>query len=107
MSLFDRRFLTLAVGALAIVSVVARAQTQAAMNQDACAQYKKADQALNATYAKVLKDYAKDPLFLTKLKQAQRAWIVFREAHLAALSESRQAGRVRIRLSHLPLRCAH
>lgn len=83
MSLFDRPLLLLALGALILVSA-ARAQTQADMNQDACAQYKKTDQALNATYAKVLKDYAKDPLFLTKLKQAQRAWIAFRDAHLVA-----------------------
>ena len=60
------------------------AQTQSTMNQDACAHYKQADQALNATYATVLKEYAKDPEFLSKLKQAQRAWIAFRDAHLAA-----------------------
>jgi uncharacterized protein YecT (DUF1311 family) len=60
------------------------AQTQADMNQDACAQYKKADQLLNQTYSQVLKDYAKDPEFLTKFKQAQRAWVAFRDAHLAA-----------------------
>jgi uncharacterized protein YecT (DUF1311 family) len=60
------------------------AQTQNDMNQDACAQYKQADQALNAAYSKVLRGYAKDTEFLVKLKQAQRAWIVFRDAHLAA-----------------------
>lgn len=54
------------------------------MNQDACAQHKKADQALNATYAIVRKDYAKDPQFLAKLKQAQRAWIAFRDAQREA-----------------------
>jgi uncharacterized protein YecT (DUF1311 family) len=32
------------------------AQTQADMTQGACAQYKKADQTLNNTYAKILKD---------------------------------------------------
>ena len=84
MSLFVRRLLSLALGTLALVVPSARSQTQAEMNHGACAQYKSADQALNATYAKVLKDYAKDPLFLAKLKQAQRAWIVFRDAHLAA-----------------------
>jgi uncharacterized protein YecT (DUF1311 family) len=60
------------------------AQTQADMTQGACAQYKKADQALNNTYAKILKYYAKDAQFVTKLKQAQRAWIAFRDAHLEA-----------------------
>ena len=60
------------------------AQTQNDMNQDACGQYKQADQALNATYSKVLRGYAKETEFLAKLKQAQRAWIAFRDAHLAA-----------------------
>ena len=60
------------------------AQTQSKMNQDVCAQYKQADQALNTTYSKVLKEYAKDPEFLSQLKQAQRAWVAFRDAHLAA-----------------------
>jgi uncharacterized protein YecT (DUF1311 family) len=84
MSRFDHRLPVLALSAVACFPFAANAQTQAAMAQDACAQYKKADQALNATYAKVLKDYAKVPQFLAKLKQAQRAWIAFRDAHLAA-----------------------
>lgn len=44
----------------------------------------KADHALNAAYARVLKAYAKDAPFIAKLKQAQRSWIRFRDAHLAA-----------------------
>lgn len=60
------------------------AQTQSATNQDVCAQYKQADQALNVTYRKVLKDYASDPEFVAKFKRAQRAWLIFRDAHLAA-----------------------
>ena len=74
----------LAVVTLALATTAPVAQTQSNMNQEACAQYKKADQALNATYAKVLKDYTRDPQFLAKLKQAQRAWIAFRDAHLEA-----------------------
>ena len=74
----------LAVVTLALATTAPVAQTQSNMNQDACAQYKKADQALNATYAKVLKDYTRDPQFLAKLKQAQRVWIAFRDAHLEA-----------------------
>ena len=61
------------------------AQTQAQQNQDACGAYKTADQALNATYSRVLKDYAKDVQFLPKLRAAQRAWLAFRDAHLDAL----------------------
>jgi len=56
------------------------AQTQGEVNQ----QYKKADQSLKATYAKVLKDYVRDRQFRGKLRQAQRAWVAFRDAHLAA-----------------------
>jgi uncharacterized protein YecT (DUF1311 family) len=74
----------IAIGILALAAATLHAQTQADMNQDACAQYKKADQSLNVTFAKVLKDYAKDPQFLAKLRQAQRAWIAFRDAHLEA-----------------------
>jgi uncharacterized protein YecT (DUF1311 family) len=60
------------------------AQSQTAMNQDNCAQYKQADQVLNTTYATVLKSYAQDAQFLAKFKQAQRAWIAFRDAQLEA-----------------------
>jgi uncharacterized protein YecT (DUF1311 family) len=81
--LYNRIFL-LVLSALAFFPLAVNAQTQSANTHDACAQYKKADQALHATYAKVLKDYAKDPQFLARLKQAQRAWIAFRDAHLAA-----------------------
>ena len=74
----------LALIVVASLPLVLQAQTQGNMNQDACAEYKKADQALNATYSRVRKDYAKDPRFLAKLKQAQLAWIAFRDAHLQA-----------------------
>jgi uncharacterized protein YecT (DUF1311 family) len=84
MSLFNNRIFLLVLSALAFFPLAVNAQTQSGMIHDACAQYKKADQALNATYAEVLKDYAKDPQFLATLKQAQRAWIAFRDAHLAA-----------------------
>jgi uncharacterized protein YecT (DUF1311 family) len=88
MSLVDRPALARLVVYFALTGAAcapcAAAQTQAEMTGDACAQYKKADQALNATYSKVLKDHAKDAQFVAKLKQAQRAWIAFRDAHLAA-----------------------
>ena len=51
MTLFDNRVLVLALSAVVCFPFAANAQTQAAMAQDACSQYKKADQALNATYA--------------------------------------------------------
>ena len=105
MSLFDKRLLPLAFGALALVSLTAHAQTQAAMNQDACAQYKKADQALNATYAKVLKRLCKRSTVPNQTETGAAGLDRFsRCASRRAFSESRQADRVRIRLSHLPLR---
>jgi uncharacterized protein YecT (DUF1311 family) len=79
-----RGFLSIVIGVLALAAVNLRAQSQGKMNRDACAQYKKADRALNATYSRVLKDYAKDPQFIAKLTRAQRARVAFRDAHFEA-----------------------
>ena len=71
-----RLFLLAAISILPAVS--ARAQTQAQMNNQAAAEFKKADADLNKVYAKVvakLDDEGKE-----KLKVAQRAWIAFRDA---------------------------
>ena len=58
------------------------AQTQAAMNAEAWADFKKADAELNKTYEAIL---AKLPDAQSKelLKQSQRAWLVFRDAEAA------------------------
>jgi uncharacterized protein YecT (DUF1311 family) len=61
------------------------AQTQAALDEQSCGQFHKADVALNETYSKILKEYAKDQQFIAKLKTAQRAWLAFRDAELEAL----------------------
>jgi uncharacterized protein YecT (DUF1311 family) len=71
--------------AIALFALPLHAQTQSRMSADSCAAYKKADSALNDTYKKVLSEYAKDRLFLQKLKTAQRAWVAYRDAHLDAL----------------------
>lgn len=98
----------IAIGLLSLAAINLLAQTQSAMNQDACAQYKQADQALNAAYNKILKDYAKDPQFLAKLKQAQRAWIAFRDAQLEArFPQGRQTIRIWQCLSDLSLQLTH
>jgi uncharacterized protein YecT (DUF1311 family) len=47
----------------------------------ACA---KADKVLNRVYKKVRAVYKDDPLFLEKLTLAQRAWIKFRDGHMAS-----------------------
>jgi uncharacterized protein YecT (DUF1311 family) len=61
------------------------AQTQGELDEQACGQFHKADVALNETYSKILKEYAKDQQFVAKLQTAQRAWLAFRDAELEAL----------------------
>jgi uncharacterized protein YecT (DUF1311 family) len=60
------------------------AQSQAAMNECASNSYGAADKELNQVYQQVLRKYAKDTVFLGKLKAAQKAWLAFRDAELAA-----------------------
>ena len=60
-------------------------QTQGDLDEQACGQFHKADVALNETYSRILKEYAKDQQFIAKLKTAQKAWLVFRDAELEAL----------------------
>ncbi len=61
------------------------AQTQTESNQDACAGLKQADALLNKNYNRVLSEYRKNALLLRKLKVAQRAWLVYRDAQIEAL----------------------
>ncbi|HZS08268.1 MAG TPA: lysozyme inhibitor LprI family protein [Blastocatellia bacterium] len=60
-------------------------QTQGEMNDEACGKYKKADAELNRIYNRILREYANDRIFLRKLKAAQRAWVIFRDAHLESI----------------------
>lgn len=46
------------------------------------ADLKAADAELNQVYQQVLKKYADEPVFINNFKQAQRAWLKFRDAHL-------------------------
>lgn len=48
------------------------------------ADFKAADAELNRVYQQVLAKYADEPTFVHRFKQAQRAWIKFRDAHLEA-----------------------
>ena len=54
------------------------AQTQAEMNDCAAKEYRAADQKLNKLYADLSSKL--EPERLAKLKEAQRAWIKFRDA---------------------------
>jgi uncharacterized protein YecT (DUF1311 family) len=58
------------------------AQTQMEMNDEAAANYQKADKELNAVYNQILKEYASDPAFIKNLKVSESIWIKFRDAEM-------------------------
>lgn len=70
----------------------ASAQTQAEMNQDAATEFKAADKELNSIYQQILQDYADDDVFIANVKEAQRCWIVFRDAQLKMKYPDREPG---------------
>ena len=67
------------------------AQTQAAMNADAHADFNRADAELNKTYEAVLKKLPDDES-KQKLKQSQRAWLAFRDAEAAFAADEARGG---------------
>lgn len=72
--------------ALAVLSAVPTfAQTQSDMQDESCAKFKKADAELNKTYKKILTEYKEDKVFIEKLKKAQKAWLVYRDAHVESV----------------------
>lgn len=77
---------------LSIVGGVAKAQSQATLNDNASKQYQAADKELNAVYRQIIKDYSSKPVFIRNLKAAQRAWIKLRTADLAARFPSTGGG---------------
>lgn len=83
---FKKNTLTglLLVLTFAFFRLSAQAQSQTALNMKAGSGYEKADKELNAVYQKILKEYAAQPLFIKKLKVAQRLWVQLRDAELAA-----------------------
>lgn len=60
------------------------AQSQAAMDACAAQGLSAADKELNQVYQQVLKKYTANKVFIAKLKAAQKAWLAFRDAELAA-----------------------
>ncbi len=62
-----------------------QATTQTAINTCNQTAYQQAEKALNQTYQRILKEYASDKEFLKRLRQAQRAWIGFRDNHMKSL----------------------
>lgn len=73
-----------AAAVVLLLAGVVLAQTQGDLDADATADLTKADAELNQVYQQVLKEYADDPLVVTKLRAAQRAWIALRDAEIDA-----------------------
>jgi uncharacterized protein YecT (DUF1311 family) len=73
------------IAVILIGTTGAKAQTQSELNMDACGKLQKADTELNRTYNEILRVYKDDTEFIEKLKAAQRAWIAFKDAHLASI----------------------
>ena len=67
-----------------IIPIPVLAQSQMELNAAACGAGKQADAELNAVYTTVLRKNAGDKRFIDKLKAAQRAWVAFRDAEMAA-----------------------
>ncbi len=74
----------LLIGLLVVAALPAAAQTQSEMSADACAARDVADADLNTTYRAALAATA-TPLARQRLRDAQRAWLRFRDAEVAAL----------------------
>jgi uncharacterized protein YecT (DUF1311 family) len=66
------------------------AQSQLALNMKAGSDYEKADKELNVVYKKILKEYAAQPIFIKRLKAAQRLWIQLRDAELSVRYPERE-----------------
>ena len=70
------------LAACALPGAAVAAQSQADMNSAACRKYARADDDLNRVYRQILREYAEDAGFIEKLKEAQRAWLAYRDAHV-------------------------
>lgn len=64
-------------------------QTQSEMDDSAASNYKKADKELNAVYHQILKEYRSDTAFIKNIKDAQRLWVLFRDAEMNAIFPDR------------------
>jgi uncharacterized protein YecT (DUF1311 family) len=77
---------------LTTISLVAAAQTQTEMNEEAYKRYTAADKELNDTYRKILKEYKTDTAFVQSLKASQKIWIKFRDAEVKVKYPERPPG---------------
>jgi uncharacterized protein YecT (DUF1311 family) len=75
------RLYAICIMACIAVPATSRAQSQAEMNQQALAEYREADQRLNAVYRDLMAKVS--PAGQAKLREAQRAWLRFRDLECA------------------------
>lgn len=61
------------------------AQSQMELNQTACNELKQTDNQLNLVYQQVLKAHQNDKIFISHFKDAQRKWVVFRDASASSM----------------------
>jgi len=59
-------------------------QSQSNLDDSAARNYQKADKKLNVIYHQILKEYRSDTVFIRNLKNAQRLWVLFRDAEMKA-----------------------
>lgn len=71
--------------ALVCFAGTAAAQTQDEMTRTACAEKEAAEQELKRTYREILGKYHADRAFIKSFKNAQRAWLSYRDAHVRSL----------------------
>ncbi|RPJ08192.1 MAG: DUF1311 domain-containing protein [Spirochaetaceae bacterium] len=69
------------------------AETQTEMNAAAAREYHRADDTLNIVYARIMGEYTANTEFVEAMRNAQRAWIVFRDLHLESIFPGGERGR--------------
>ena len=74
-----------AAGLSALASCQTQAKNQVEINQCGAGNQQAAERELNVAYQAVLKKMAADKEFLVKFRAAQRAWLKWRDAEMAAI----------------------
>ena len=70
---------------LCLISISCIGQTQTEMNQQSCETYAQADKELNPLYNQIMEEYKADPVFISKFRNSQSAWLTYRDSHLEAI----------------------
>ncbi len=86
------KFKIILFAVISLLPCLAFAQSQAQTNESLCNSYKRADTELNSAYSQILNIYVKEKEFVQRLKEAQRAWLLYRDAHVLAHFPSKKPG---------------